>query len=78
MSLKEYAVDVDKINIEFKNDTKGKIVITNQLGQIVKESKISDNNVTINIEELPSGIYHVNVFNKRKLILNEKIVKTVF
>lgn len=68
----------DKINIEFKNDTKGKIVITNQLGQIVKESKISDNNMTINIEELPSGIYHVNVFNKRKLILNEKIVKTVF
>ena len=63
-----------KINIELKNDIKGKVVICNQLGQIVREMKINDKNMTINLDGLSSGIYTVNVMNKKNVVYSEKVV----
>ena len=59
----------DKINIELKNETKGNVVITNQLGQVVKEMNIDGKELTIDIEDLTSGIYFINVSNQRMKFL---------
>ncbi len=64
----------NEINIELQNDIKGKVVITNQLGQFVKELKINDNKLIVDVEELSPGIYYLNIFNKREKVLSEKIV----
>lgn len=64
----------NEINIELQNDIKGKVVITNQLGQIVKELKINYNKLIVDVEELSPGIYYLNIFNKRENILTEKII----
>lgn len=64
----------NEINIELQNDIKGKLVITNQLGQFVKELKINDNKLIVDVEELSPGIYYLNIFNKRENILTEKII----
>ena len=63
-----------KINIELKKDMKGKVVICNQLGQIVREMKISDKNMTIYLDGLSSGMYTVNVMNKKNVVYSEKVV----
>jgi aminopeptidase N len=59
----------DKINIELKNETKGNVVITNQLGQVVKEMNIDGKELTIDVEDLTSGIYFINVSNQRMKFL---------
>ena len=59
----------DKINIELNNETKGNVVITNQLGQVVKEMNIDGKELTIDIEDLTSGIYFINVSNQRMKFL---------
>ncbi len=61
----------DKINIELKNETKGNVVITNQLGQVVKEMNIEGKELTIDIEDLTSGIYFINVSNQRMKFLKK-------
>lgn len=59
----------DNINIELKNEIKGNVVITNQLGQVVKEMNIDGKELTIDIEDLTSGIYFINVSNQRMKFL---------
>lgn len=59
----------DKLHIGFNNETKGNIVITNQLGQVVKEMNIDGKEITIDIEDLTSGIYFINVSNQRMKFL---------
>ena len=59
----------DKINIELKNETKGNVVITNQLGQVVKEMNIDGKELTIDVEDLTSGVYFINVSNQRMKFL---------
>lgn len=59
----------DKINIELKNEIKGNVVITNQLGQVVKEMNIDGKELTIDIEDLTSGIYFINISNQRMKFL---------
>ena len=63
-----------EINIELGKEIKGRIVITNQLGQTVKEARINDDRMTINIDELSSGVYFVNVMNKKNIVYSEKVV----
>ena len=53
----------------FANEIKGNIVITNQLGQVVKEINIDGKEITIDIEDLTSGIYFLNVSNQRMKFL---------
>ena len=64
----------DEINIELKNEIKGKVVITNQLGQTIKGTKINGEKITIKLEGLSSGIYYVNILNKKEIVLSDKIV----
>ena len=59
----------DKINIELKNEIKGNVVITNQLGQVVKEMNIDGKELTIDVEDLTSGVYFINVSNQRMKFL---------
>lgn len=59
----------DKINIELKNEIKGNVVITNQLGQVVKEMNIDGKELLIDVEDLTSGIYFINVSNQRMKFL---------
>ena len=64
-----------EINIEHKNDFEGTIIITNQLGQVVKELTSENKNTTFNLtEDLPSGIYHLYIFNKDEKIFSTKLV----
>ena len=65
-----------EINIDLKKEIQGQLTITNQLGQIVKKHKIDGNEMKLDITNIPSGIYHVNIIDKKgKLITSEKIVK---
>jgi spore coat protein CotH len=50
------------ITVEFNNMITS-LKITNMLGQEVYSSEPSTNNLTINISELPSGIYSLNINN---------------
>ncbi len=61
----------DFINIEFfaNNDANVNIIITNSIGENVKEFSYSDlqngiNNFNLNLSELPSGVYIISVFSK--------------
>lgn len=66
----------NEINIDLKKEIQGQLTITNQLGQIVKKHKIDGNEMKLDITNIPSGIYHVNIIDKKgKLITSEKIVK---
>lgn len=64
----------DEIRIELQNDIKGKVIITNHVGQIVKETKINDKELIVSLDGLTSGIYYLNIFNKRENVISEKIV----
>ena len=57
------------ININLKNETKERVFITNQLGQVVKEVNIDGKEVTINIENLTPGTYFVNISNQKIMFL---------
>ena len=59
----------DKINIELRNEIKGNVVITNQLGQVVKKMNIDGKELTIDVEDLTSGVYFINVSNQRMKFL---------
>ena len=55
---------------------KSTIFIINSLGQTVKSFPISDNEMTISVEEFPKGIYFVNLLDEKKNIIStEKLVK---
>ncbi len=64
----------EEINIELQDNVKGKVVITNHLGQTVKEAKIDSDNMSIGLEGLSSGIYNVNIYEKKATIHSERIV----
>ena len=57
----------DKVTIEGK----GEVVITNSIGQVVKE--IKDNNVyrTLNIKDFESGVYYIKVGNTTQKLVVE-------
>lgn len=62
------------INIEMRDETVGRIIITNQLGQTVKESVIEGKKASISAADLSSGIYIVKVVKDNKVISTEKVV----
>ncbi len=59
----------DNLYIDFNNEIKGNIIITNQLGQVVKKTNIDGKEITINIEDLTSGVYFINVSNQRMKVV---------
>ena len=52
------------------------ILIINSLGQTVGSYGFSDKEITISVDDLPTGIYYVNLLDeKKKIISTEKLVK---
>ena len=52
------------------------ILITNSLGQTMGSYDFSDKEITISVEDYPTGIYYVNLLDKKKNIIStEKLVK---
>ncbi|MBJ2173214.1 T9SS type A sorting domain-containing protein [Aureibaculum sp. A20] len=67
----------DNLNIDL-NDVSGetKILIYNSLGQFIKTEKLTATNNSINVDQLQSGLYLVNLhFTDYKTIKTFKIIK---
>ena len=63
------------VKISTKSE-KSEALIINNLGQCVKSFPIFGNEVTISVEDLPAGIYYVNLVDENKNIIStEKMVK---
>ena len=63
------------LNIEFTKISSGKISISNNLGEIILQSSYHDNNVQINIDELPTGIYYTNLTDEQGSQSFTKVLK---
>ena len=62
-----------KISTNYNNS---KILIVNSLGQLVNSFLISENEITISVEDFPAGVYYVNLLDEKKNIIStEKLVK---
>jgi VCBS repeat-containing protein len=59
----------DIINIKLKNEIKENIIITNQIGQVVKKTNIDGKEIVINVEDLTSGVYFINVSHQKMKFL---------
>ncbi len=57
------------ITIETTEDVNNKLQITNSMGILVKEETLNGNRVTINIADIPSGLYFIQVGNKTKKVI---------
>lgn len=51
------------------------VSITNLQGQVLKQQKMSDNLITIQLDDLPNGIYFIRLQDKTGRIKVEKIIK---
>lgn len=52
------------------------ILIINSLGQIIDSYQISGNETTISVEDIPAGVYFINLLDRKKNIIStEKLVK---
>lgn len=58
------------------NHNNSNILIVNSLGQLVDSFPISENEITISVEDFPAGVYYVNLLDEKKNIIStEKLVK---
>jgi uncharacterized protein (TIGR02145 family) len=55
------------ISLSVKGQVIGNVLIYNSLGEIVYKNKLVNNQETINISDLPNGIYHVNLQDLNRL-----------
>ncbi|BDS11540.1 DUF7619 domain-containing protein [Aureispira anguillae] len=62
------------LHIEKQNNEKLEVMIINQLGSVLKHKTILRRNDSIDLEELPIGIYFITLSNGKKS-LTEKVVK---
>ena len=68
----------DELSISFNFEDaeiqSGKVQILNNIGQIIREEEISfkNKNATINTNDLPNGVYFLNLKNKNSLINSSK------
>ena len=56
-----------KINIELKDNSIQKFIITNSIGQIILEKKINTNKIIENLSEQPKGIYFIKLISGKNL-----------
>jgi len=62
-----------KISTKSENS---EILIINSLGQKINSYPISENDITVSVEDFPAGIYYVNLLDEKKNIIStEKLVK---
>lgn len=66
----------DILNVNFENESFSTIIIYNQLGQIVLNQKISQNQNTINIENISSGMFFYKLISENQVnIKSGKFIK---
>lgn len=62
-----------KISTKSENS---EILIINNLGQTINSFPISENEITVSVEDFPAGVYYVNLLDgKKNIISTEKLVK---
>jgi hypothetical protein len=64
----------DKINIKLQNETEGRIIMMNQAGQIVKDVVVSGKEMTIETDELASGIYNLKLEEAKNQTLRKVVI----
>lgn len=64
----------DMLNIQFNNEMKAEIVMTNSLGQIVRSFAAEGKDVLIEIGGMPSGVYNITIYSGKKMLQSRKIV----
>ena len=65
----------DILNIEFNLENKemfSKIRILNNLGQVIREEELRNN--SINIKDLPNGVYYLNLFSDKSGSVSKRFV----
>ena len=62
------------LNIQFNNEMKTEIVMTNSLGQIVRSFAAEGKDVLIEIGGIPSGVYNITIYSGKKMLQSRKIV----
>ena len=65
----------DKVKIRTGNEILSKVVILNNLGQIISESEINTTNFDVNLSTFPKGMYTFTLFSKDGFSISKRILK---
>ena len=63
------------INLDQLTSNEIRIEFLNSLGQLVLEERVDANLITINLTDVPNGLYVVKVVNGKEVIAIKKIMK---
>jgi hypothetical protein len=63
------------IDLEILNEGKAMIQILNSLGEVLNTEHVSIQNPTLNIEQLPNGIYFLKITGNNNTNITKKIIK---
>jgi hypothetical protein len=65
------------LNINFTNSLESNISVSvsNAIGQIVLNEKLNSSKTTLNIKQLPTGMYFINIIKDNKVLGIQKIIK---
>ncbi len=63
--------------VVFNENSADRVVITNSLGQVVLEKQITTETelIELSVQQLPKGIYIINIYNHDKAIYRDKLMK---
>lgn len=65
----------DNVKISTGNEMLSKVVISNNLGQILSQSEINATNFDLNLSTYPTGMYTITLFTKDGFSLSKRILK---
>ncbi len=67
----------DEVTIQLNGDDTdaSEIILTNTLGDIIERKKLTSNNMKLNIERIPNGLYIISFIKDGTLIASEKLIK---
>lgn len=51
------------------------VEIFDNIGRLVKTQKLVKSNNTVKVEELPSGVYYLRIYNEGKFLKSDKVIK---
>lgn len=65
----------DKVKISTGNEILSKVVISNNLGQVLAQNEINATNFDVNMSTFPAGIYTITLFLKDGFLISKRILK---
>ncbi|HRI34553.1 MAG TPA: T9SS type A sorting domain-containing protein [Saprospiraceae bacterium] len=65
----------DKVKISTGNEILSKVIISNNLGQILSQSEIDATNFDVNLSTFPTGMYTITLFSKDGFSISKRILK---